>query len=147
VGMVVIRKLAYSPTLNVARPEPLVVSLLRCDRTRFGMSPVEENNLVSSRTQDGKHAPIIDLDFPHRYVQSSTPGHAHLYLNVEVSWWRWALLQLALWLAGVQELGYSWWSLRRGANCVRPPGEQKTLSEFATSRPTWGVLLPLRRER
>jgi hypothetical protein len=85
--------------------------------------------LVSSLTIDGKHMPILDLDFPHSYVPSSTRGHAHLYLNVAIRPWRWRVLQVALWIAKVQEPGYSVWSLRRGANFVRLRGERKRASE------------------
>jgi hypothetical protein len=40
-----------------------------------------EGNLVSSMVQPGFHRPVLDLDIPHMYVPSSTPGHGHLYLN------------------------------------------------------------------
>ena len=52
--------------------------------------PDENGNLISSvlDTYDfdeknpnlRKHWPVIDLDLPHLYVPSRTPGHGHLYL-------------------------------------------------------------------
>lgn len=86
-------------------------------------------NLVSSRVYDGTHLPIVDLDFPHEYVPSSTPGHAHLYLDVPVQPWRWRALMVGLYLGGVIEWGYLLWSLRRGANFVRAPHIVKPTEE------------------
>ena len=31
------------------------------------------------------HAPVIDLDCPHHYEPSTTPGHGHLYINKAMS--------------------------------------------------------------
>lgn len=85
----------------------------------------EEANLYGSKLADGRHAPIIDLDFPHRYVPSSTEGHAHLYLDVPVSRWRWIVLMWGLYMGGVIQKGYFWWSIRRGANFARTPWAKK----------------------
>lgn len=106
--------------------EPLAVSLLRyrADRDR---EPCDGDgaNLVSSHLPDGRHAPVIDLDVPHSYAPSSTPGHAHLYLDVPMPRWRmWALLA-GLRASGVIEPGFFWWSLRRGGTFVRPEGVRK----------------------
>ena len=40
-----------------------------------------EGNLVSSMVELGQHRPILDLDFAHQYVPSSTEGHGHLYID------------------------------------------------------------------
>lgn len=40
-----------------------------------------EGNLISSMVELGVHRPVLDLDFAHQYVPSSTPGHAHLYID------------------------------------------------------------------
>ena len=82
-------------------------------------------NLVSSRTTDGTHLPVLDLDLPHQYVPSSRPGHAHLYLDVELGRLRWLLLMTVLYWCGIIDKGFFWWSLRRGANFVRVPGLYK----------------------
>lgn len=82
--------------------------------------PVVYPNLVSSLSPDGKtHAPIIDVDFRHTYVPSTTPGHGHLYLDVPISRWRWVVLMLGLRTGKVIEQGNFWWSLRRGQNFAR----------------------------
>ena len=84
-----------------------------------------EANLISSRTSTGKHAPVIDLDVPHRVIPSTTPGHGHLYIDVETSWPRYALLLLALRWCGIIERGHCYWSLRRGGTFVRLPHIRK----------------------
>lgn len=86
-------------------------------------------NLISSKLENGKHAPIIDLDGPHRLVPSTTPGHSHLYLDVEMSWFRYVLLLAALRYAGVIERGFFLWSLRRGQTFARLPWVKKQAGE------------------
>lgn len=44
-----------------------------------------EANIVGSVTADGTHLPIFDLDFPCRLVESSTPGHFHLFADKPIS--------------------------------------------------------------
>lgn len=115
----------FAPDLGI-RNEPLILSLLRYRRSKDRWpAPVEESNLISSIAEDGTQLPIIDLDFAHAVVESSTSGHHHLYIDVKMSKWKWTLLMLALYNAGVVELGYVVWSLRRGGNFVRRPGIAK----------------------
>lgn len=58
-------------------------------------------NVVSSHWDEDKHLPILDLDFDHLYVPSTTPGHAHLYLNVPIRRWRLFVLLWGLYVGGV----------------------------------------------
>lgn len=93
---------------------------------RFEVSERRLATLVSSHVKGTKlHAPILDLDYPHRYVPSSTPNHGHLYLDVPIPRWRMIILILALRQAKVLEPGTTWWSIRRGAMFVRRPGVLK----------------------
>jgi hypothetical protein len=87
--------------------------------------PEGEANLVSSLTESGLQAPIIDLDFPARLVPSSTPGHAHLYIDVEMPWWRYFLLLTGFVLSGTMGSGYYMHSLRRKMTMVRKPDVKK----------------------
>lgn len=88
-------------------------------------APYEAANLVSSLTERGLHAPVLDLDFPARLVPSSTPGHFHLYLDVEMAWEVYEKLLGALAEAGVLESGYVHAMLGRGATYVRREGVLK----------------------
>lgn len=117
----------YGYQLGHIADEPFVVSLVRyrasADRKRAHGA---DANLVSSHLLDSPaHAPILDLDGPHRYVPSSTPGHGHLYLDQPMPRVKmWAILAALRW-AGVIESGFFWWSLRRGGTFVRPVGITK----------------------
>lgn len=91
-------------------------------RTRV---PYEQANLVSSLTENGTHAPVLDLDFPARLVESSTPGHFHLYLEREMDWDTYSELLAALANAGILEQGYVRAMLSRGATYVRRNGVYK----------------------
>lgn len=137
---------------NIA-DEPLALSLLKYHqaknrkRVRFpGVGSSVVPNLISSITQDGKQLPIIDLDFAHHHVESSTDGHTHLYLDVPISKLRWTILMFALYQAHVIELGFLVWSLRRGGNFMRLPGVQKKGGAEST-KPTYGWFFKLRRRR
>lgn len=87
-----------------------------------------EANCTSSLLSNGKHAPILDLDVKHEYVPSSTPGHAHLYLDVELTWRQYRRLLKSLGRAGILEPGYVRSALRRGHNEARLPHVKKKTS-------------------
>jgi hypothetical protein len=102
-------------------------------------------NLVSSITDDGKQMPILDMDFPHHIEQSTTPGHSHLYIDVPMSKVQWLILMCALRFAGVIELGFFVWSIRRGGNFVRVPGVHKVTPE-EINKPNYGWFFRLRKK-
>ena len=54
--------------------------------TGDNLRPPEKGHelLVSSLTENGLQAPVIDLDLPCRLVESSTKGHYHLYIDKEI---------------------------------------------------------------
>ena len=81
--------------------------------------------LATSLLPDGRHAPVLDLDIPHRLVSSSTPGHSHLFLDVPMSWRSYKKLLKALAKAGIIEPGYRDASLRRGHTAVQMPWVKK----------------------
>lgn len=89
------------------------------------IAPEAEANLVSSLVREGVHAPVLDIDFPARLVESSTPGHFHLYLDRVVSWDDYQMLLWVLWKVGIIEYGFYNLSIKRGASFVRKPGVLK----------------------
>ena len=124
--------------------EPLFLSLVKY-RMAEDRWPDENGNLLSSKLKGSKlHAPIIDLDGSHAYVQSTTDGHAHLYLHAMPRWRMFALL-IGLRIAGVIEMGNFWWSIRRGATFVRKPGVQKPSTEHL--RYSYGMFFRLRTKK
>jgi len=64
--------------------------------------------LVSSEAVEpwGQHLPLFDLDVPHQYVPSSTPGNGHLYINVPCSWRQYKKVLIAMRDAGM--LNHGW---------------------------------------
>lgn len=113
--------------LDYVSDDPFWKALLKyshqADRQRAGQ---RDANLVSSnvRKTRSRQLPIIDLDCPHEYIETS-PGHSHLFLNTETTRPRWWLLMVGLYATGNIEKGFFYWSLRRGANFVRVPGTYK----------------------
>jgi len=82
-------------------------------------------DVVTSTLPDGRHAPVLDLDLPHRLVPSTTEGHSHLYLDVAMSWRRYKRLLKALAKAGVLEPGFVEASLYRRHTAARMPWVRK----------------------
>lgn len=127
---------------------PLLFSLIeyRQKKNRHQTVPWssrEQPNLISSLTTDGRHMPIIDLDFDFHIEPSSTDGHVHLYFDKPISKTKFRVLMLALWYTGVVEMGYAVWALRRGANFVRLPHVKKKPGA-ETDKPEYGWLFKLK---
>lgn len=78
-----------------------------------------------SRSTAGWHMPVLDIDVPHHYEPSTTPGHGHLYIDVPVEWPEYAVILRALGDAGILEPGYVGASLDRRATFVRLPWIKK----------------------
>jgi hypothetical protein len=118
------------------------------EETEYGDSPelvteLAEANLVTSEMigHRGPEAPltwlegpngltmhrlVIDIDHRVKAVESTTPGHFHLYIDVPMNWHDQALPLLhALADAGVVEPGYVGASERRGYTAVRLPWVRK----------------------
>lgn len=79
----------------------------------------EEANLVSSFTERGLHKPVIDLDVPARLVPSKTPGHFHLYIDVEMDFDDYSELLYALSKCGIVEPNYAAAANMAGMSFVR----------------------------
>lgn len=82
---------------------------------------------MSSKTMDGKHAPTLDIDMPCRLLPSSTPGHFHLYIDMEMSDKDYTKLLKVLHEVGIIEEGFAQMFDRKGATFVRMPGKPKLL--------------------
>jgi len=87
--------------------------------------PEDEANIISSRTDDGRHMPVLDIDIPACLLPSSTPGHGHLYIDVPMSWWRYRMLLRQLYKAGIIQKGFYDLAMRRKQTFVRRPGVTK----------------------
>lgn len=81
------------------------------------LAPAPENGRV--------HALLLDLDVPAYLVPSSTPGHSHLYVDVEIPEGKLFRLLDALSDAGVIQTGYAGASQSRGGTALRLPWVKK----------------------
>ncbi len=73
--------------LNTDRESGAVtVDDIRAEDAAGNLRVSVDGNLIVSAIDETKatHLPIFDLDVPHRLVPSRTPGHSHLYVEVEV---------------------------------------------------------------
>jgi hypothetical protein len=83
----------------------------------------QDANLVSSMVPgDGEtylHAPVLDIDYGARLVESSSPGHFHLYLDKVCTWEQYLAVLEAMANAHLIERGYVEAAKRRGTTMVR----------------------------
>lgn len=90
--------------------------------------PEDEATLVSSKmfgVDDNYHMPVLDIDYKATLVESSTPGHYHLYLNHWVKWEDYKKLLKAMERCGLLQPGFVNNSIKRGASFARLPGVKK----------------------
>lgn len=76
------------------------------------------------------HRPVLDIDIPAKLIPSSTKGHFHLYLDVEIPHTKYMALLLALEDAGIIEPGYLGASVERGYTAVRLPWVEKKAEDM-----------------
>jgi hypothetical protein len=95
---------------------------------RYDTSDSERATVITSEVDapgPRRHRPILDIDFPAQLVPSTTPGHFHLYLDVEVPHEAYMILLDALSAAGIIEPGYARASKARGHTDARLPWIRK----------------------
>jgi hypothetical protein len=100
------------------------------DECKF--APEAEANLVTSVSSHQTnphtvlHKPQLDLDVPNHYLYSSTEGHGHLLVDVDIPWDKYLQwLQLSADLGIIQQ-GWVNASKRRGYTTLRLPHIKKT---------------------
>lgn len=88
-------------------------------------------NVTTSLTADNvlMHNVVIDLDLPAKLVESSTPGHHHLYIDKPMSKTDYFKLLTVMVEVGLIEPGYLGASEKRGYTAVRLPWVKKTEEE------------------
>lgn len=77
------------------------------------------------------HKIVVDIDHPVKVLESSTPGHHHLFIDKPMSWDRYRAVLETLTLVGVVEPGYLSISEQRGYTAVRLPWVKKNAVEKA----------------
>lgn len=79
----------------------------------------------------GHHIVAIDLDIPAYCEASSTPGHGHLYIDVDLPWFQYERLLNVLSECGIVEEGYARVSIERGHTDLRLPWVKKQVAAMA----------------
>lgn len=95
------------------------------DETREKVAQIRDANLVSSELANGQHAPALDIDLPCQLIESTTPGHFHLYIDKPMDWKQYEKLLKALGEAGILEPGYVSASIKRKGSFLRTPWTKK----------------------
>lgn len=85
----------------------------------------DDYNLVSSLCDDGMHRPVLDVDGGLEVVESSTPGHYHLYFDTPMRWDDYAKLLNLLAKYGMVDKKWVHHSLQKNMSTVRPPHVKK----------------------
>ena len=79
-------------------------------------------NLIGSATElFGLHMPLFDIDYSAKMIESSTPGHFHLYLDKPISWDAYIKVLEAMRDAGLVEVGFCDNAIKRGQAFLRTP--------------------------
>lgn len=94
-----------------------------------------KGNLYQSTLVDNPllHAPTLDIDVPCYLVESTTPGHYHLYIDKAMSWDQYVQLIVAMKKAGVLNEGWADLSLQRGSTHLRKPNVPKAPNDYPDS--------------
>lgn len=95
---------------------------------------VSDAELIASLNADGKHRPLLDIDFPAAVIPSSTEGHCHLYIDKELEWKDYKKLLNVLADLGIIEHGYRGASLARGYSALRLPWIKKDEEDKAVTQ-------------
>jgi hypothetical protein len=92
------------------------------------VAELDENpDIITSRMldRDDSHRVVLDIDHPAILLDSTTPGHHHLYIDKEMTWGQYKLLLIVLGEVGLLEDGYVNACLERGFSAVRLPWVKK----------------------
>lgn len=72
-----------------------------------------------------RHYLMVDLDVPAYLVPSTTPGHTHLYIDIDMPWCDYEQLLRAMAACGIIEPGYANASVERRSTTLRLPWIKK----------------------
>jgi len=123
------RSLMTSSSEPIHRPDEGLLDAGPANATLVGSllenSPVAPDNTIQENIDSSTHMPVLDIDYSAVMLESSTPGHFHLYLNKAVSWDKYVAVLKAMGDAGLLEPGFVECSIKRGQSFVRMPGVKK----------------------
>jgi len=91
----------------------------------------EDPDIITSRMldRDDSHRVVLDIDFPAILLESTTPGHHHLYIDKAMPWDHYERLLTVMAEVGLLEDGYVAACKERGFSAVRLPWVKKSRDE------------------
>lgn len=119
------------------------------DRIKFLVAALPPRQVRASAPSKG----VLNLDIYCLYalIPSTTDGHYHLILDVNLPWNKYSRLLQHAAAAGIIEHGYADASIRRGFSAIRPPWIRKPTPSHSTNpttaRPTMNAPTPPVSER
>jgi hypothetical protein len=112
--------------LRARRGVDFIESHSEADADAGTPSELYEADIITSQMGDTNwHKILLDIDSPCYLVESSTPGHFHLYIDMAIEWESYKKVLLTLAKEGIIEAGYAQASFRRGFTSLRPPWRAK----------------------
>lgn len=95
------------------------------------VAELDKASCVTSEAADreGFHYPVIDIDHPCTLIETSTPGHFHLYIDKALPWEAYLELLDVMSRFGIVERGYYYAAQRRKYTAVRLPWIKKAQPE------------------
>lgn len=88
--------------------------------------PLAQANSVSSNIKGTEmHRPALDIDVPCLLIDSTTPGHHHLYIDKPMPWEDYEKLIRVLAEIGILQQGYADVSIKRKRTWLRTPWTKK----------------------
>ena len=106
----------YTPTPGLTSDSHLVSSISSSVNHK-----IHDGTFQLSDARKHMHRQVIDIDVPVEVVESSTPGHFHLYIDHLVEPEKYMALLVALADCGIVEEGYTRASYEKGFSAVRVP--------------------------
>ena len=106
----------YTPTPGLTPDTHLVTSI-----SSSANHKIYTDTFQWSDARRHMHIPVIDIDVPVEVVESTTPGHFHLYIDHPVEPEKYMALLTAMADCGIVEEGYVRASYAKGFSAVRVP--------------------------
>lgn len=98
------------------------------NKDRHPTRDINHANVITSRVYGtgDTHKLLLDIDLPAQLLESTTPGHFHLYIDKAIPGPAYMKLLDALAEAGIIEQGYAGASKERGYTALRLPWIKKS---------------------
>ena len=106
----------YTPSPGLTSDSHLVSSI-----SSSANHKIYDDTFQWSDARKHMHRPVIDIDVPVEVVESTTPGHFHLYIDHLVEPEKYMALLVAMADCGIVEEGYARASYEKGFSAVRVP--------------------------